>query len=617
MENRVSRFVTPLLIGLIAYLLVTQFFGPPKDPAKTGASQVATSLDPTQKTSALALGSAAAFDWSNAAAGTEEKPGFEIEFHTRGGAVKSAKLADYFAERDPAKHTPETRYPVIEHEPGTLSFAIDDFRGTFPIAVDKELRRVENVDWVRDSSIDANPIIYKLELANGLTIRKSFRFFEGMRHFQIGVQLIDRGKTEDGQPTSLPAVWRYRLRGPAVLRNPSDEYFSNPAMVFAMPEREDQGMLLGGPRNANDNFDYPAVASRAAGQNIAWAGQSSRFFTSILWPDDQASKQAIQAVHVQSLPYEKGSLVKVEPFSNVAALLELEQRIHAPTQKPSELTINCYLGPKSRDVMRASPEYSRFEPVCDLDLDSGCPCAPGAETLAKMLLWILKLFQSLVGNWGVAIIMLTICVRGAMLPLMLRQGKAMRSYSAKMSKLKPQMDAIKKKFEKDTQAQQKALMAFQREHKLFPPLMGCLPMFATMPVFIGLFTMLRASFDLRHQPFALWINDLSLPDRAVHLGITNLPLVGNYFEYINILPIIMGVLWGLNMLGQPLPEDPQQRQMQKIMRFMPFMFVFFLYTYAAGLTLYMCVSALWTLFEQRIQRKRYGAQATAGAPMTL
>lgn len=614
MENRVSRFLTPLLIALLAYLLIGQFFG--KSPSTESVDKAPPPLDLSAKTTALEVAEHSVF--TRAAPESLGTPGFDVDFHTIGGGIKTVHLRDFFSTPDRKLHDADHLYQAIEYEDasGNLSFAIEDYHGKFPIEWDGALWTTEKIAWKRQKDAPSGVVAYQLELANGLTLEKSYRFFEASRHFQLAIRLKDRGQTASGEATKLPATWTYRLRTASVLANPEDEYFGNPAMVFAMREGGTE-LSMRGPSNAREGRQLPPVLLREEGASIAWAGSNSRFFTCIVWPDDAASKQAIEGVYLRSLPTSDGALRKTRAFTNVAAVLELNQRIARADAEASELVFNCYLGPKSRDVLAGDPQYVAFEPVCDLDLESGCYCAPGASTLAKLLLWVLKLFHSIVGNWGVAIIMLTICVRGAMLPLMLRQGKAMRSYSQRMGKLKPEMDRIKKRFEKDPQRMNKELMAFQREHKLFPPLMGCLPMFLTMPVFIGLFTMLRASFELRHQPFMLWIKDLSLPDRALRLGMTDLPLIGNSLEYLNILPLVMAVLWGLNMVGQPLPEDPQQRSMQRMMRFMPFVFVIFLYNYASGLALYMCVSALWTLFEQKLQRKKYGDMATAGSPMPI
>ena len=196
-------------------------------------------------------------------------------------------------------------------------------------------------------------------------------------------------------------------------------------------------------------------------------------------------------------------------------------------------------------------------------------------------------------------------VRGAMFPLNFKMQKSMRAYGAKMSKLKPQMDAMKKKYADDQKAYQQAMMAFNRENKVMPPVGGCLPIFLTMPIYIGLFTALRTAYDLRHQSFVSWIDDLSRSDALFQLGF--------WPNDFNLLPLLWIVLLVFQMSRQPLPTDPQQRQTQKIMRFMPMMFGVMLYSYASALLLYMVTSMLWSLVESAIVKKILGpADPNAG-----
>jgi YidC/Oxa1 family membrane protein insertase len=132
-----------------------------------------------------------------------------------------------------------------------------------------------------------------------------------------------------------------------------------------------------------------------------------------------------------------------------------------------------------------------------------------------------------------------------------------------------------------------------------------------MPIFIGLFSALRTSSDLRHQPFALWIDDLSRPDELMYLG-WDVPIIG--LEYLNLLPILMVVLWILQQRGMPQPTDEQQARMQKMMMFMPIMFGFLLYNYAAGLSLYMITSSGLGIFEQKVIKKVWPVDSTEAAP---
>jgi YidC/Oxa1 family membrane protein insertase len=218
--------------------------------------------------------------------------------------------------------------------------------------------------------------------------------------------------------------------------------------------------------------------------------------------------------------------------------------------------------------------------------------------MAKLLLGLLGWFHDLIGNWGIAIIMLTVLVRGLLAPLNFHMQKSMRKYGAKMAVLKPKLDALKKQYGDDQKGYQQAMVAFQREHKMIPPLGGCLPIFLTMPIYIGLFTALRTAYDLRQQPFVAWIDDLSRSDALFELGI--------WPHHFNLLPLLWIGLFVWMSLRQPLPTDPQQRQMQSMMRYMPILFGLMLYGYASALMLYMVTSMVWSLIESTITKKILG-----------
>ena len=127
-----------------------------------------------------------------------------------------------------------------------------------------------------------------------------------------------------------------------------------------------------------------------------------------------------------------------------------------------------------------------------------------------------------------------------------------------------------------------------------------------MPIFIGLFAALRSATDLRHQPFAGWIDDLSRPDALVEFAA---PLAGFFplsaVTSFNLLPIIMVVVWIAHQKSMPKPADPNAAQMQKIMTFMPILFGVMLYNYAAGLSLYMITSSLIGIFEAKVIKKKW------------
>jgi len=154
---------------------------------------------------------------------------------------------------------------------------------------------------------------------------------------------------------------------------------------------------------------------------------------------------------------------------------------------------------------------------------------------------------------------------------------------------------------KDPTAQRQEQAKLMQEEGAFPPLGGCLPMFLQIPVFIGLFAALRTSFDLRQANFGFWIHDLAVPDRLLRIGLS-LPVVGS-IEYLNVLPILMVVLWIWQQKGMPMPADEQAARMQKMMMWMPVLMGFFLYNYAAGLSLYMITQSGLGIIEQKVIKK--------------
>ena len=185
------------------------------------------------------------------------------------------------------------------------------------------------------------------------------------------------------------------------------------------------------------------------------------------------------------------------------------------------------------------------------------------------------MFHGFVQNWGLAIIMLTLLVRGIMFPL----TKAQYTSMAKMRMLQPKLAALKERFGDDRQKMSQGMMELYKKEKV-NPLGGCLPILVQMPIFIALYWALMESVELRHAPFALWITDLSVKDP--------------FF----VLPILMGAsMWYLQKMSPTTITDPMQ---QKVMQFMPIIFTFMFLWFPAGLTLYWLVSNVISIIQQTI-----------------
>ena len=223
-----------------------------------------------------------------------------------------------------------------------------------------------------------------------------------------------------------------------------------------------------------------------------------------------------------------------------------------------------YVGPKDQDKLAEISES------LELTVDFGF-----LFMISQPLHWLLILIQSVVVNWGLAIIIITIMVKGIMYPL----TKAQYTSMAKMRALQPKMAQLKERFGDDRQKMSQGMMELYRKEKVNPA-GGCLPLLIQMPIFLALYWVFLESVELRHATFGLWLQDLSSKDP--------------YF----ILPVLMGISMFIMQKMQPMTvQDPMQ---QKIMQYMPVMFTVFFFWFPSGLVLYWLVSNVISIIQMKI-----------------
>jgi len=226
-----------------------------------------------------------------------------------------------------------------------------------------------------------------------------------------------------------------------------------------------------------------------------------------------------------------------------------------------ELDYMAFVGPKSLSLLQQVDEN------LTLVVDFGF-----FNWIGRHILDLLRWFYGLVGNWGVAIICLTVVVRLLVLPINIYSFKSMRAMQA----IQPQIQAMREKYKDDQQKQQQEMMALMRENKV-NPVGGCLPALLQMPIFFALYQVLGNSIELYQAPFGLWIHDLSLKDPFY------------------ILPAFMGVTMFFQQKMTPNTMDPSQA---KMMLMMPIIFTFFMISLPSGLSLYMLIGALFSVVQQ-------------------
>jgi YidC/Oxa1 family membrane protein insertase len=229
--------------------------------------------------------------------------------------------------------------------------------------------------------------------------------------------------------------------------------------------------------------------------------------------------------------------------------------------KSTTVAVPLYAGPQEQDKL------AKLAPGLDLTVDYGW-----LTIIATPLFWVLAWIKQWVGNWGVAIILLTVIIKLLFYPLSEASYRSM----ARMRVLAPKLQRIKEQYGNDRQRMQQAMMELYKTEKI-NPLGGCLPIVVQIPVFIALYWVLLASVELRHAPFMLWIDDLAAADP--------------WF----ILPILMGATMIIQTKLNPEPPDPVQA---KVMKIMPIAFSVFFFFFPAGLVLYWLVNNVLSIAQQ-------------------
>ncbi len=358
---------------------------------------------------------------------------------------------------------------------------------------------------------------------------------------------------------------------------------------FALVNRTDKTASLdtwqlhSGPIGAFDgsvtfdnNYEDVATAGTVTPVGQAnWIGFTDIYWLSALVPDAGVKPQG----DFRSLGNGLFRADLVYPVVNVA-----------PGQSQTQ-TVRLFAGAKENGVLEAYEQQGVTN--LSLSIDWGW-----FRWFEKPIFWLLDTLFKAVKNFGVAIILLTLVVRGLMFPIAQRQFASM----AAMRALQPKMKAVQERFKDDKQKQQQEIMALYKQEKV-NPLAGCLPIFLQIPVFFALYKVLVLTIEMRHQPFALWIKDLSAPDPLHVLNLFGLlPFTPPSFLAIGLLAILLGVTMWAQFKLQPAAMDPAQQQ---VMSIMPWMMMFVMAPFAAGLLIYWITSNILTIAQQKFLYSRH------------
>lgn len=350
------------------------------------------------------------------------------------------------------------------------------------------------------------------------------------------------------------------------------------------------------------------------GAPLAYLGVDAQYFTAMLIPQkedpDELWIERAEMALLTPRPLPKSGEGR---YANVTPRLISVPHTLAPGEKIDH-SYEVFAGPKRPELLA---EYRAFDnPAYSLrDLVT----YGWFSGIAKAMLWVLHGFYSIVGNYGIAIILLTVLVRLCMFPISRKQAQSM----IKLQELRPEMDRIKEKHKTDMQKQSQAMQELYRKHGV-NPLAGCLPMLLQFPVFIGLYRGLAVDIELRQASLfgenVRWCSNLAAPDMLLDWSgfmpdfITRGHNIVSLGPYLNVLPLVtIGLFLLQQKMFMPEAANEQAAMQQKIMKYMMVFMGFLFYKVPSGLCLYFIASSAWGIAERKLLPKPTVADATPGA----
>lgn len=343
--------------------------------------------------------------------------------------------------------------------------------------------------------------------------------------------------------------------------------------------------------------------------NVAYAGVDAQYFSAIMIPQKEEPSddwfQAVYSLRIGEAP-EKKFLKK----TNTSCRLVSEVHSIPPGKQPFKQRYTIFAGPKRPDLLgQYGPEPLGLSQLVYYGWFGW---------VSKPMLMLLHAFYSFIGNYGLAIILLTVLVRSCMFPLSRRQTLNAK----KMQELQPEIKKITEKYKKNMEQRSKAQQELFRKHN-YNPLGGCWVMFVQLPIFIGLYRSLSVDVELRQAPLVWqgfgWCDNLAAPDMLMHWGSWIPTFVGGWLgPYFNILPIVTVCLFLVQQkMFMPPATDEQTMMTQRMMKFMMLFMGVVFFKVASGLCIYFIASSTWGLAERKLLPKTKppeGAPKAAGKP---
>jgi YidC/Oxa1 family membrane protein insertase len=441
----------------------------------------------------------------------------------------------------------------------------------------------QNTVWKQEGSgnlTPTTPVTLKYDNGEGLTFRRTISIDD---HYLFTLK-DDVSNVGNAPVTLYPFALISRHGAPPV----SGYYILHEGLIGYLGE---QGL---------QEYTYKKIDDAKAVNFKAtdgWLGITDKYWASALLPDTSAQLQARLSSNLVGnvRTYQTDYLEDAQTVA-IGGTISANARLFAGAKEASVVGLNFPLG--GFGGYNKQLGLNHF----DLLIDWGW-----FYFITKPMFLALDFFYHLVGNFGIAILLVTVLVKLLFFPL------ANKSYAsmAKMKSVQPQLAALKERYPDDKVKQQQEMMEIYKKEKI-NPVAGCLPVALQIPVFFSLYKVLFVTIEMRHAPFFGWIKDLSAPDPTnlfnlfglLHFDPTQLPLFGHYLA-LGVWPIIMGITMWFQMKLNPTPPDPTQKM---IFDWMPLIFTFMLAGFPAGLVIYWAWNNLLSVLQQSFIMRRNGVR---------
>jgi YidC/Oxa1 family membrane protein insertase len=518
-----------IALALVSFLLWQQWqvdYGPKPvvaTQATTASQTTGTSAD-LQLSGAVAATPTAAVTTASAVQLVEVKTDvLTVKINTQGGDIVGLELPGFtVSQENPSSYQLMRQLNGFEYvaQSGLLGDGPDDKKAP------RQIYQVAQTSYQLANG-QTELVVPMTLLHNGLLIEKRFIFTAGKYDVRVEYSVTNQG---DGSKVVQPY---YHL---------AQTIDNGEGTNMMMPVYRGGAYSTAEKRYEKFSFEDMADTNLSLGTKGGWVSMLEHYFVAAWVPQAEDTNQLYSLV--------SGNLGVIGSQSPQASIAVGESKTFSAT---------FYAGPKDQENLE------KLAPGLDLTVDYGI-----LWFISKPLFWLLEFIHGLVGNWGFAIIVITLLVKGLLFPLTKVQYESM----AKMRNLKPKIDELQARYKDDRQKMGPAMMELYRKEKV-NPMGGCLPMVIQLPIFLALYWVFVESVELRQAPFMLWITDLSVQDP--------------YY----VLPVLYGIsMFIMQKLTPMTVTDPMQA---KIMLWMPVAFSVFFLWFPSGLVLYWVVSNLVSL----------------------